>query len=55
MVHAVPAAQRRGSRVSSMIRSHRPVLTGAMPNVTVVATAAPMRAAEVRNVLSYLP
>jgi hypothetical protein len=29
-----------------MIRSHRPVLTGAMPKVTAVATAAPVRAAE---------
>ena len=46
----VPAAQRRGSRVPSVIRSHRPVLTGAMPKVTAVATAAPVRAAEVRNV-----
>ena len=33
-----------------MIRSYRPVLTGAIPNVTAVATAAPVRAAEVRNV-----
>jgi hypothetical protein len=33
-----------------MIRSYRPVLTGAMPKVTAVATAAPVRAAEVRNV-----
>jgi hypothetical protein len=47
---AVPAAQRRVSRVPSMIRSHRPVLTGTIPNVTAVATAAPTRAAEVRNV-----
>jgi hypothetical protein len=50
IAHAVPAIQRRGSRVPSMIRSHRPVLTGAMPNVIAVATAAPLRAAAVRNV-----
>ena len=50
IAQAVPASQRRESRVPSTIRSHRPVLTGAMPNVTAVATAAPVRAAEVRNV-----
>ena len=32
------------------MRSHKPVLTGTMPNVTAVATAAPVRAAEVKNV-----
>jgi hypothetical protein len=50
IAHAVPAIQRRGNRVPSMIRSQRPVLTGAMPNVIAVATAAPLRAAAVRNV-----
>ena len=50
IAQTVPAIQRRWSLVPSMTRSHRPVLTGAMPNVTAVATAAPLRVAAVRNV-----
>ncbi|QKG19602.1 hypothetical protein ACTIVE_1238 [Actinomadura verrucosospora] len=45
----MPAHQRRLSRVRSTSRSHSPVETGASPNTTAVATAAPVRPTALKN------
>src|SRR5690606_13623133 len=46
---AVPAAQRRDRRVPNATRSASPVATGVTPNVTAVATAAPVAPTDIRE------
>ncbi|MCP9964739.1 hypothetical protein LUW76_04470 [Actinomadura madurae] len=49
IAQAVPAHHRRLSRVPRTSRSQRPVETGASPNTTAVATAAPVRSTALKN------